>query len=325
MHKQAADQPSSPAPGLGLAVMIAGACQLLSLGYAAADPLVISILISIVLGNLLGPVRRFGPGSALASRIFVPLGIILYGTQMDLRPLQLFGTGRLLHIFVMVFAGLAAIYWLSRRLGIAKKLSMLLAAGSVICGASAIIVLSPVIRAEKEDTSVSLLAITIVGLAGVILFPLYQEILSLSDKVYALLCGSTLYQMGQVMAAASMLGQNAVEMAVPIKLLRISTLLPIAVIYSFIMGKDHQKIYIPWFIIGSIFVAVLFNLYPPLHAHRTAIAPFATFFFSIAISGIGLSVDLESLIDAGPKPFLAVVLGWFVLIALFIFGLKLIG
>ncbi len=324
MQKRTADQPSSPLPGLGLAVVIAGASQFLSLVYAA-DPLIISILIGIVVGNLLGPGRRFDPGSALVSRIIVPLGIVLYGAQMDLRPLRLVGTGPLLHIFVMVFAGLALISWLSARMGIAKKLGMLLAAGSVICGASAIIVLSPVISAEKKDTSVSLLSITVVGLFGVVLYPLFQDILSLSEGVYALLCGSTLYQMGQVRTAASMLGQNAVEMAVPIKLLRIGTLLPVAVIYSFITGKDHRKIFIPWFIMGSIFVAALFNLYPPLHAHRTAIAPFASFFFSIAISGIGLSVELESLIDAGPKPFLAVILGWLVLIALFIFGIKLTG
>ena len=325
MKNQAAEKPSSPVPGICLSVVIAGASQLLSLGHAALDPLVLSLMISIVLGNLLGPSPRLEPGIALVSRIFIPLGIILYGTQMDPQPLRLYGTGRLLHILFMVFAGLAAIYWLSRRLGITKKLSMLLAAGSVICGASAIMVLSPVIKAEKEDTSVSLLAITVVGLTSVILIPLFHEILSLSDAVYALLCGSTLSQVGQVRAAASLLGQNVLELALPIKLLRIGTLLPVAVIYSFITAEERRKIYIPWFIIGSIFVAALFNLYPPLHSHRDEIAPFVTFFFSIAISGIGLSVDLESLIDVGPKPLLAAFLGWLILIALLILGLKLIG
>jgi uncharacterized integral membrane protein (TIGR00698 family) len=325
MQDHSAEQRFSFLPGIALTIAITAATHLLSLGHPALDPLVLSILISIVIGNLLGPRLRLERGIALARRIFIPLGIILYGTQMDLQPLRLYGTGRLLHILVMVFAGLTSIYWLSTVLGISRKLSLLLAAGSVICGASAIMVLSPVIKAEKEDTSVSLLAITVVGLTGIILFPLFQEILALSDEVYALLCGSTLHQMGQVRAAAALLGQNVLEMAVPVKLLRIGTLLPIAIIYSLITGTENREVYIPWFIVGSLIIAVLSNLYPPLHTHRAAIAPFVTFFFSIAISGIGLSVDLESLIDVGPKPLLAAFLGWFVLIALFILGLNLIG
>lgn len=325
MEHRSSEQMFSLLPGLGLAVVIASASQLISFGHAALDPLVLSILISVVIGNLFGPYKSLEPGVALARKVFIPVGIILYGTQMDLRPLQSHGVPRLVHVVAMVFLGLIAIYGISKKLGIPRKLGLLLAAGSAICGASAVIVLSPVIKAEKEDTSVSLLAITVVGLTGVILYPLFQEILSLSEEVYALLCGSTLYQMGQVRAATSLLGPQVTELAVPIKLLRIGALLPIAIIYSLIAGRENRKVYIPWFIVGSIAAAALFNLAPRLHAHRAAIAPFVTFFFSIAIAGIGLSVDLESLIDAGPKPLLAVFLGWFVLIGLFFLGLLLLG
>jgi len=325
VENRSAEQQFSLLPGLVLAVVIAALSQALSLGHAALDPLVLSILISIVIGNLLGPYRGLERGVALARRIFIPLGIILYGTQMDLRPLQQYGTGRVVHILLMVFLGLGAIYRIAKKLGIPKRLGLLLAAGSAICGASAVIVLSPVIKAEKEETSVSLLAITVVGLTGVILYPLFQEILSFSEEVYALLCGSTLYQMGQVRAAASLLGQNVVDLAVPIKLLRIGTLLPIAMIYSLIAGRDNGKVYVPWFIVASIGAAAIFIAYPPLHNFQSSIAPFVSFFFSIAISGIGLSVDLESLIDVGPKPLLVAFLGMIVLIALFLIGLFVVG
>lgn len=312
-------------PGLGLAILIAAISFVLSAGHAALDPLVLSMLISIILGNLIGPYQRFEPGVALSHGIFIPLGIILYGTQMDPHPLRMYGTGRLLHILSMVFIGLIAIYWMSLKLGISRKISLLLAAGSAICGASAIMVLSPVIKADKEDTSVSLLAITVVGLTGVILYPLVQETLSLSDEIYALLCGSTLYQVGQVKAAASLMGQNVVELALPVKLLRVGTLLPIAVVYSLLTGNRDRRVYVPWFIIASLVLAAAANLYPALATHRAAIAPYVSFFFSIAIAGIGLSVNLEAIIDVGPKPILSVFLGWILLIVLFITGVRVIG
>jgi uncharacterized integral membrane protein (TIGR00698 family) len=311
-------------PGLGVAIIIAIISTIFSFGHAALDPLVLSILISIVLGNLLGPYENFKPGILLAQRIFIPLGIVLYGTQMDVRPLQTYGTDRVLHILAMVLVGLFAIHGICRKLGISRKIGMLVSAGSAICGASAIMVLSPVIQADREETSISLLSITVVGLCGVILYPIMQELISLPDRLYALLCGSTLNQLGQVKAAAAFIGHDVIEMAMPVKLLRMTTLLPIAIAYSLITGRENKKVYIPWFIMGFIVVAVLANAVPGLHAFREVFSPYVAFCFSIAIAGIGLSVDIESIIDVGPKPLLAAFLGWFVLIALFILGVKII-
>jgi uncharacterized integral membrane protein (TIGR00698 family) len=325
MANHSAEKIPALIPGLGLAVLIAAVSHTLSLGHATLDPLFISILISIILGNLIGARKALQPGIAASQRFIIPLGIILYGTQMDLHPLRLHGTDRVLQVIMMVLLCLLAVLWLARAMGIRRKTGMLVAAGSAICGASAIVVLSPVIRAEKEDTSVSLLSITVIGLTGVILYPLLQEILSLSEERYALLCGSTLFQVGQVRAAASLLGEGALKLAIPIKLLRVSMLLPIAVVISLISGKEgEKKVYVPWFIAGFLLMAVAANLFPFLAFNRAAIAPYVTFFFSIAIAGIGLSIDLESIIDAGPKPLVAALLGWCILVVLFVLGAALI-
>jgi len=310
-------------PGLALAVFIGAVAQFLSFGKATLDPLVLSLLISIVLGNSIGSYSFLQPGITLSQKIFIPLGIILYGTQMDVLPLRIYGPGRVLYILTMVFISMAAIYGISRALGLPRKTGLLLSAGSSICGAAAIMVLSPVIDAEKEDTSVSILAITVLGLTGVIFYPIFQELLSLSEDTYALLCGTTLYQVGQVKAAASLMGQNALIMALPVKLLRISTLLPVAAVFSFLTRRPDQRIYIPWFIALSALAAVATGLSPALSAQRQAISPYCTFFFSTALAGIGYKVDLESVINAGLKPLLATFLGWVVLILLFILGVGL--
>jgi len=163
----------------------------------------------------------------------------------------------------------------------------------------------------------------VLGLTGVIFYPIFQEMLSLSEDTYALLCGTTLYQVGQVKAAASLMGQNALIMALPVKLLRISTLLPVAVVFSFLTRRPDRRIYIPWFIALSALAALATGLSPALSAYRQTLSPYCTFFFSTALAGIGFKVDLESVINAGLRPLLAVFLGWVVLILLFILGVGL--
>lgn len=311
-------------PGLGLVVAIAAASHLLSLGHTALDPLVLAMLASIVVGNLFGPRESLGPGISLSHRTFIPLGIILYGTQMDAHPLLAYGMDRVLHILLMVVIGLFSIVWISDKLGISRTIGLLLAAGSSICGASAIMVLSPVIKAKQEDTSISLLAITVVGLSGVILYPLALVLFSLPENLYALLCGSTLFQVGQVRAAAAFVGPDAVEMALPVKLLRVTALLPVAVAYSLLKGREGRRIYVPWFIVGFIITAALSNLLPALAVRRAALAPYGAFCFSLAVAAIGLTVDIESIIDVGPRPLLAAFLGWIVIIALFVLGVAFI-
>ncbi len=318
-------KPREILPGLGLAVVIAGASQFLSRFHPTIDPLMMALLTGIIISNLIGVSSAVKPGIGFSREFLIPLGIILYGTQMDLLPVRLHGTGHIVHIILMVSLGLAAIYYLGRVLGIAWKTALLLAAGSAICGASAIIVLAPVIEAEKEETSVSLIVITVIGLLGVMFYPLVQEALSIPDEHYAFLCGSTLFQMGQVRATASQLGEHALALAVPVKLLRVAMLLPVSITFALIAGKERNAwVPIPWFIVGFFITAIAVNVSPELAMNRTVIAPVATFFFASALAGIGLSIDLESIINAGPRPFIVVFAGLFILIALFAAGWGLI-
>lgn len=310
--------------GIGAAVLIAAFSHLVSFGISALDPLVLSMLISIIVGNLIGPRSILAPGIEFSRRVFIPIGIILYGSQMDLGYAASAGLGRLLLVVAMTTIGIYAIYHMALWVGIPRKTGLLLAAGTAVCGASAIMVLSPVINAEKEETSISLLSITVIGLIGIIVYPITQELLSLSETTYAFLCGSTLPQVGQVKAAASMIGEPAIAIALPVKLIRVGLLLPLGIIYSLISDRSAGIRTIPWFMGGFIIIAVVANTFPLLNTYRNITAPIATFLFSIAICGIGLSVDIESIVDTGLKPIAVSFMGWLCLIALFAIGTHII-
>jgi len=60
-----------------------------------------------------------------------------------------------------------------------------------------------------------------------------------------------------------------------------------------------------------VMTAILFNMIPSLRELSTKIEQVVRFIFSIAIAGIGLSIDLDAVIEEGIRPLLITFLGWF--------------
>lgn len=304
------------AKGLALSIFIATIAFLLSNFHAALDSLVVSILLGIIIGNLLREREGIEEGINLSARIFIPIGITLYGSQ-------LFFYNRLPYYSYLGIISLMAVYfivilWISKRLGISRNTGILLASGSAICGASAIVVLSPVIAARKEETSISLISITIVGLTGVIFYPVVQGWFSIPLESYAFLCGTTLPQIGMVKLTSSALG--VFKEALEVKLVRVAMLAPIALILTLPRRRmgGEKGLFVPWFILTMILTAILFNLIPALRELSTRIEQIVRFIFSIAIAGIGLSIDLDAVMEEGIRPLLITFLGWFAAILFFI-------
>ncbi|MEK7817018.1 MAG: putative sulfate exporter family transporter, partial [Actinomycetota bacterium] len=83
-------------PGVLLCAAIALPANELSGYHQSLDALAISLIVGIVLRNVLGPITSIQPGIWLTSAVFIPVGIILYGTRLDFQTfsqLPLYTTG----------------------------------------------------------------------------------------------------------------------------------------------------------------------------------------------------------------------------------------
>ncbi len=310
------DKFNSYAKGIALSVFVATIAYLLSNFHQALDSMVVAILFGVILGNLLKEREPLEKGINFATKIFIPLGITLYGSQLSFYTfLPYYDYLKVIFLMAVYFT---VILYLSKKFSISRNTGLLIACGSVICGASAIVVLSPVISARKEETSISLISITIVGLTGVIFYPIIQGWFSIPLEPYAFLCGSTLHQIGQVKLAASAVG--VLNEALQVKLLRVAMLAPFALALTLPYRKMDEKkgYFIPWFILTFILTASLFNIIPFLSTLSVKIEPIVRFIFSIAIASIGLSIDLDAVIEEGPRPLIIAFLGWFAAIIFYI-------
>lgn len=184
--------------GFFLCIFIASAAFYISQLHPAFDALVISIITGILIGSFLTKNENMDEGIALALKFFLPLGISLYGSQLMLKG----------HPFVWLQAIIPLVLlfsftlFLSKIMKIPGNIGILLATGISICGASAVAIVSPLIRAKKDETSIAIISVMMVGLIGMVFYPVLRNLLNFSPEGYALWVGATLPMIGQVQVAA---------------------------------------------------------------------------------------------------------------------------
>ncbi len=317
-------------PGLGLAITLGLSAYWVAGLNKAMDALVVGIVFGMLARSAIGERKMLLPGLGLAPKILIPLGIILYGVNLEFHKLASVPA----IVWLQFLVGIVIVFWVAvyvgSRLGLSDKTQLLIGMGTSICGASAIILASPVIEAEKEDTGMSLLVITILGFLGVATYPAIQSFLSMSWQSYAFFCATTLHQTGLVKMAANFLGKECVDLAICIKMARTATIIPILLGFSWyasylaVTKGMKARFGVPWFLWGFLLIGLLFS-FSQIGQYSKAIKPWASLAFTFALTSIGLGVDIKKIVFTLPKPILLGALAWLSIIALFFFGYFVIG
>ena len=306
---QALGRPSLPAhlPGLLLAAAIAAA------GIAAAahpalqsrgiGALTLAIVIGMALCNL-APARWLdaaGPGLAFAKQTLLRLGIVLYGLRISFHDVAAIGVAGVL-IDVLVLAGTFVLaYRLGPRLlGLDATTSMLVGAGGAICGAAAVMATAPIVRARDEQVAVAVATVVVFGTAAMFLYPALYTLAGtfgadVSPLHYGVYAGSTVHEVAQVVVAGRAVGEQAADVAVVTKMVRVMMLAPFLLLLSAWLARRSAqpaaearpaKLHIPWFALGFIAVAAI---------HSTGVLPERVVSAGIELDGIVLATAMAAL------------------------------
>ncbi|GBE54326.1 hypothetical protein BMS3Bbin15_00478 [archaeon BMS3Bbin15] len=263
--------------------------------YPSFDALFVALILGIIFRTFFMS-EILKPGIDTSVKIFIPIGIIAYSSNLSFDTLISMLSIKIVLILFIMFTYMVVTLYLSLKYGVRRKLAILLAGGSAVCGASAIAIISPLIKAKNRDTSIAILSITAVGLTGAMIYPLFREILHISASSYAFLVGTTLPQVGIIKIASTYVGINP-ENALAFKSVRIA-MIPIIAIFAQKLTDEKQHIKVPWFIVIFIILGILFSFFAPFERIRYIVRPISTFVFSIALASIGLSTDLTEVLEA---------------------------
>jgi uncharacterized integral membrane protein (TIGR00698 family) len=301
------------ATGLISTITIAMVSFLVASLHASFDALVISIIFGILVANLFGDREALEPGVQAALKVFLPLGIGLYGSQLLLRGEGMGWWPAVLAIAAFIFG---VTYLVSRGFGTDKDTSLLLSTGMSICGASAIIVIAGISGLKKEDTSIALISVMTLGLSGMLLYSLLPDVLALGVDSFAFLAGTTLPMLGQVKVASASVSEECMALALKYKLLRLGSL---AVLAGLLLSlQKGRRLRIPWFMGLFFLLALAVNLLPQGQALRTLLAPVSKFMLSATLAAVGLSVELDVIAEKGSRAIMAAFLSWGIVV-LFIY------
>ncbi|PKU23535.1 YeiH family protein [Telmatospirillum siberiense] len=314
-------------PGLLLTGLIAGLAFALRRlpGVATFSPMILAIIIGMGFHNIIGTPRRAKAGITFSLRRILRLAIILLGLQLTAAQVAEVGA---LGIGVIV-ATLAATFlftqWFGRLLGVERKLVELIAAGTSICGASAIVATNTVTEAPDEDVTYAVACVTVFGSISMFLYPTLTGALHLDPHAYGLWAGASIHEIAQVVAATFQDGQQAGEFGTIAKLSRVMLLAPMVIALglwsarrriSQTQGHSRKKAPMPWFVLGFVVLVGLNSIITIPAQPKEWLVQLTSFLLSVALAAMGLETDIRKLKAKGFRPFLLGATSW-LFIALF--------
>lgn len=299
-------------PGLALGAAVAAVAFALKWsglpGLSTLSPLMLAILVGMAVRNTAGRPEAARPGLAFALRAPLRFGIVLLGLQVTLGEILGIGVaGLALLAFALVSTFLMTV-WLGERLGVAPGLARLIAAGSGICGASAIVATNTVVRDNDESVAYALATVTLFGTLAMFAYPVLGGWLPLSERGYGLWTGASVHEVAQVVAAGFARGQHTGEFATVAKLARVLMLAPLVLLLGLwttrrAAGTSAQgRAPMPWFVFGFLAMVLLAGSGWVPDELRARCNLLTQMLLALALAAVGLETDIRRLVAQGWRP-----------------------
>jgi uncharacterized integral membrane protein (TIGR00698 family) len=297
-------------PGVGVLVGIAGAAVLLAAVLPLVTALVVAIAIGAAVTNTIGFPAWAEPGLG-THPILLEAGIVLLGAQLSLGPL--FATGPLVLglVVTVVVAGLAIVTAVARVVDLDEGLTPLLAAGSSICGVSAIAAVAPVCDAEDRQIAHAAATIVLFDVATLLAFPVVGSVLELDARFFGVWVGLAMFSTGPVAAAGFAHSATAGQWATVTKLARNTFIGVVALWYSIraLDESDGRRASLrtlwaefPLFLIGFLVVIGVTNAGLLPAPAVEALATGSDVLFLLAFAGLGADIRLRGMAGSRSLP-----------------------
>lgn len=302
-------------PGLIVVVIIALVAQIGEQIVPWLPPAVIALGIGFVLRQALPSeqVATLLPGLRWTLRWVLRTGIVLLGATVSLSALADAGVTTLGLILICASTALAASFALSRLAGIPLRTGALIAAGTAICGATAIVTVSPLINADEDEIGYAISTIFTFNVVAILVFPLIGHALGLPQVAFGTWAGTSINDTSAVVATGFAYGTTAAATATVVKLARTILLIPLAVAYTLAASRrstpDASRSVavaaaaaIPWFVLAFAALAAI-NTAGLIPADISRLAgDISRFLISAVLAAVGLNLSVTSIRRLGPRP-----------------------
>ena len=295
------------APGLLVATLVAVAAQFVAEHYGA-PAMLMALLFGIAL-NFLGHEGRAVEGIGFASRVVLRVGVGLMGARISTGLLADLGFGIIAMLILGTVLTILVGIVLGRLLRQDPHFSVLTAGAVAICGVSAAIAIAAVQpRTDKTDQQLmfTVLGITMLSTLAMILYPAIAAAFGMTDHMAGIFLGGTIHDVAQVVGAGFSISDDAGETATLVKLIRVSMLAPVVIVFSlYYRGRGAAPgaggVPLPGFVIGFAVLAAVNSLGWLPEVVKAVLQQLSGWALLIAIAAVGMRTRLDQVFKVGPR------------------------
>ena len=301
-----------------------------SLGLSS---LTLAILLGFILGNTIYPQQSaFTPGVGYTKGQVLRLAIMLYGFKLTFTQVANIGIPAIITDILTLSCTFLLACWLGMKIfKLDRDTTILIGAGSSICGAAAVIATEPVVKSEPYKVTIAVATVVVFGTIAMLVYPALYRIgwlqPWLNPQDYGVYIGSTVHEVAQVVVAGNAISPEVADTAVISKMIRVMLLAPFLLVLSFVLSSDNsnstskssftqrlRQVQIPWF--AFIFIGVVaLHTWVPMSDKFVSNMIFAdNLLLTMAMFALGLTTHISAIKQAGIKPLILGVILFFWLI-----------
>ena len=313
-----------------------------AIGFKGLVSYILMVIVAgILIRNTVGVPAMFGPGIDFCLKKLLRLGIMLMGIRLSIFAVLTIGAWGLPIVVICVLAGLVITTYFGRLLKLPDRLATLIAVGTSICGASAIVATAPGINARDEEVTYAVANITVFGIIALLAYPFLSHLIFSGDTTMAgLFTGTSIHETAQVAASGLIYDQTfgtttnptTADVAMVTKLVRNVLMAIVIPVMSFIYsrrvgeaGDPSESGYrkalklFPLFILGFLFMAILRSIGDAgiqgdglamglwdddqWAGITSGIKQWSGYILATAMAGVGLGTSFRNMKGLGIKPF----------------------
>lgn len=245
------------------------------------------------------------------SRLLLQVSVVGLGFGMNLAQVLQAGRSGFVYTAVSITFALLLGWGLGRALGVGKRVSFLISAGTAICGGSAIAAVAPVTEATEEEIAVSLGTVFLLNSVALLVFPVIGTALGLTQAQFGLWSALAIHDTSSVVGAAAKYGAVALAVGTTVKLARALWIVPVS-LGAAAATKSKAKIQWPWFILFFCLAAVANTYLPVFHAAYPEMKRLGLIGLTVTLYLIGTGLSKKTLQKVGVRPLVQGVALWVV-------------
>ena len=306
-------------PGAALPALVALAAGFISTSHGGPQ-----LLYALLLGigfNYLADDPRVSPGLEFCSRHLLRLGVGLLGARITASQVVALGWSTTAVIIGGIATTIVAGVFVARRLGMTTAQGVLTGGSVAICGASAALALSAVLpqrKGHEHFTVVVVVAVTLLSTVAMLAYPVIARLFELPPHLAGLFIGGSIHDVAQVVGAGYALGAETGDIAIVVKLLRVSLLVFVVAIVALVFRERQDTpsaaprpqewwSLVPWFLWMFVGMVALNSTGIIVPVVQDALSSLSRVLLLLAIAALGINTSFAQLVRVGWIPVLLIV------------------